>query len=140
LSEHVKAFFHDKSPVSISTSPVLVYKAPFTISSYAFRPQEWSNQARDDVALAQDSAVSQRFGWLVAKKQLIIKWKQRSCIAKCSACVCQLNDGSERLPTNARRPEEQYYDAEETISIDIIRTIISETTGITSENNSNSVK
>jgi hypothetical protein len=47
--EQVKAFSQDNNPVSVSISQVIVYKAPFTISSHAFRRQKWSNLARDSV-------------------------------------------------------------------------------------------
>jgi hypothetical protein len=48
-SEHVKAFSQDNNLVSVSTSPVIVYKALFTNSRYAFRTLEWLNLTRDDV-------------------------------------------------------------------------------------------
>jgi hypothetical protein len=47
-SEKVKAFSQDINPVSVSMSSVIVYKAPFTISSYAFQTPEWSNLAKDN--------------------------------------------------------------------------------------------
>jgi hypothetical protein len=67
--EHVKAFCHNENPESLSTSPVLVYKAPFTISSNAFRTQEWSDLSRDNVLrlLKTLPLVSFLFGWLLGK-------------------------------------------------------------------------
>jgi hypothetical protein len=43
------AVSQDNNPVSVSISQVIVYKAPFTNSSCAFRMQEWSILTRDDV-------------------------------------------------------------------------------------------
>jgi hypothetical protein len=43
--EHVEAFSQDNNPVTVSTSPVKIYKAFFPNSSSAFRSQEWFNRA-----------------------------------------------------------------------------------------------
>jgi hypothetical protein len=62
-----------KTPISVTTSPVIVYKAPFTISSYAFHMQEWSNRARDNVLrLYKTVPLVSFFGWL-AKNTLTLK-------------------------------------------------------------------
>jgi hypothetical protein len=69
LSEQVKAFSQDKNPVSVSISQVIVYKVPFTNSSYAFRPWEWFNLSRDDVLLLRNTPLFVSFlvGWLATK-------------------------------------------------------------------------
>jgi hypothetical protein len=66
-SEHVKAFSQDNNPVSVSTSPIRVYKAPFTNSSYAYRTQEWFNLAKNDVLCSRKAPplASVLVGWLV---------------------------------------------------------------------------
>jgi hypothetical protein len=50
-------------------------KAPFTISSYALRTQEWSNLARDGVSRLRKTPplVSFLVGWLVVGKDHITR-------------------------------------------------------------------
>jgi hypothetical protein len=68
---HVKAFIQN-NPISINTSPVTVYKAPFTVSSIMFHMQEWCNLARDDVlSLRKTPPLVSFFGWLVC---IILFW------------------------------------------------------------------
>jgi hypothetical protein len=58
-----------KKNVSISTSPVIVYKAPFTISGHAFHMEELSNLVRDDVSRLWKTLPLGSFlvGWLVGQ-------------------------------------------------------------------------
>jgi hypothetical protein len=54
--------------VSISTSPLIVYKALFSNSSYAFRTQEWFNRVRVVVLReAQDSVCPLLAFWLAGQ-------------------------------------------------------------------------
>jgi hypothetical protein len=64
-SEQVKAFSQSYNPVTVSVSQVTVYKAPFTISSFAFRTEKWSNLAMDDVLLLRRTPPLASFlvGW-----------------------------------------------------------------------------
>jgi fumarate reductase subunit C len=39
-----------KNFISVSVSPVIVFKALFTISRYVFYTQEWFNLAREDAS------------------------------------------------------------------------------------------
>jgi hypothetical protein len=58
-----------KTTISLASEylQVMVYKALFTISSYAFHAQEWSNLARDDVFHLHKPLplVSYLVGWFV---------------------------------------------------------------------------
>jgi hypothetical protein len=47
-SEHVKDFSQDDKPVSVSTPPVIVFKAPFSGSSHALHKKDLLNLARND--------------------------------------------------------------------------------------------
>jgi hypothetical protein len=72
LNKSSKAFRHDRSPVSVSTSPVIAYKAPFTISNNAFRTHEWSILARDNVLLLRKTPPLVSFlGWWLVGQHFI---------------------------------------------------------------------
>jgi hypothetical protein len=59
-----------ENPVNASTSPVIVYKAPFAIYSNAFLKQEWSYLARDHVLRLRKTPPF-LVGWLDGNSQLL---------------------------------------------------------------------
>jgi hypothetical protein len=72
LSSYALTRTNTKSyPVSASTSPIIVYKAPFTVCSNVFLAQEWSNLERDDVLRLLKSPPLGTFlvGWLNTETQ-----------------------------------------------------------------------
>jgi hypothetical protein len=84
-------------------------ECPSTASD-VYKPQESGVQAQSSVDCQVEVMLVQTSQWL---------WHCRS----------------ERLPTSTRRPEEQYYNVEENIYIQIIRTVICEATDINPGNN-----
>jgi hypothetical protein len=101
-------------------------KALFTIFSNAFRTQEWSQIARDDVPrLRLTPALISFFGWLVGavRGQSIVRGL-RSALQSCRLSSRKL------LPTGGTRLDELYYDTGDSIYTQMIRTVILGVSGV----------
>jgi hypothetical protein len=117
--EHVKDYSQDINPVGVRTSPVVVYKTPVTISSYAFRSQKWCNLARDAILRLHKTppTVFWLVGWLVswlARSQSTVNCQVLHAFANLAMTV----DTAKRaaaVSTDSTKLEELYYDVEESI-------------------------